>query len=179
MINQIKTYIIYFLSALVVAMGLWMYITKPIAPEKPLTLKPDEITKTVISGTKIQTLNKISSNEASYVSKDISPRDKDIKIIVKDNGSVVVENHDLVFLPLNISIGLQYPQEPTPVIEISLLRYKQYSLHAGVSQLGLSLSANRDLYDIFSFAPNTYIGIFIRKNYNASTNYGLQGGIYF
>jgi len=174
-VNKIGSYLS---IALIVFIGFFVYhiYSSFIQTEKiintPLKLEKNDYARIIIRNNTIQ-----ATTEKSSAIKQTNPRAKKKEIIIKKDSKIEIKESDFDLFPLDLHASLQIPRlEPT--IGMRLIRFRQFGASANINLKGLSLSVERDLYDIFPVLQNTYVGVFYRANYDGYTNYGLQIGVY-
>lgn len=175
--NKIRNYLIILLALILVAGGIYVKYTyfksSPKVEKIPeLKLAKNEKAKIIISGNTIQ-----ATTEKSSAIKKTNPRAKKKEIIIKKDNTITIKESIIDFLPLDLHASLQLPGfEPT--IGVRLIRIYDFGASANINLKGLSLSVERDLYDIFPVLQNSYAGLFYRANYDGYMNFGLQFGVY-
>jgi len=145
-------------------------------PEKDITLKPDEKVKVVMRDNRLQAVSKAGSGEVYIIGRKVSPR-ADLSVTVKDNGTISAQINDFSVLPLHLSVSYRFMPVGVIGFNVALIRAWEYYLSAGVDNLGISISADRDLFDILP-VKNTYVGIFATQNYGGYTSFGLHIGVF-
>ena len=182
MLNKIKNYMIVVLILVIAVMGVYIFVQRGCSevPSKPNTieLKENESTKAVINKNKVTVIHK-ENGKVVYKEKIINPNEKETKVIIKEDGEIVIESKNFQLLPLTLHTSTQILPGIEPTVGLKLIRYKQYGLSGNVNKAGLSVSLDRDIGDIVPQLSNSFVGLYSRYNFDGSRNYGFCFGVYF
>lgn len=135
--------------------------------------KNDEIVAVTVKGRDV-----IVANTKGVIKTTEMPRKGELQVGVTETGQIRVDTASPIQISYHLGLELT-PTDVLPSLGVQWLQWHKIGLSTNISSKGVSLSLERDLYDFYPQFQNSFAGVFIRQNYDASQSVGLCFGVYF
>jgi len=124
---------------------------------------------------KIYIIKRVGSSEITTTDA-IDINNSDNTISVDNNDTIIIKHKSLITFPLSLNVSGHFSTDSKLVGGVRIAQIEKFGMGVNAGVNDLSISVERDIYDVFPMFQNSFIGIFYNF-IDQNNRVGLRTGV--